>query len=241
MHVLALDTSTRAGSVAIVVDDDVIFVETGDAARPHAERLPAALMHALEATSLSSADIDIFAVVSGPGSFTGLRIGIATQQGMALVGGRRVVAVPTLEALAEAGSVGLLPGALIGTWMDARRDSVFSGLWRVKEGPRSGTSRFDPIESALVGEPRATLARWRGLFGLPVVIVGDGATLYADTIGELAVVVTPPPLAPVVGRMALARALAGEAVDPAGVQPLYVRRSDAEVIRDASRQRALPI
>src|SRR5262245_2462620 len=128
MHVLALDTTTRAGSVAIVVDDRVLIEEMGDPSKSHAERLPEDVLRALAASGLSTAAIDVFAVASGPGSFTGLRIGIATIQGLALVHGKRVVPVSALRALAEIGAAQLAEGAIVGAWMDAYRRDVFSAL-----------------------------------------------------------------------------------------------------------------
>src|SRR5215470_12434494 len=104
MRVLALDTTTRAGSVALVDGDAVIDERGGDASRTHAERLPAEILSILAAHHRAIADVDLFAVASGPGSFTGLRIGIATIQGLAFVSGRRIVAVPALDAIAQLAS-----------------------------------------------------------------------------------------------------------------------------------------
>src|SRR6476646_5153457 len=113
MRVLALDTTTRAGSVAVVDGDRVLVDECGDPARSHAERLPADLLAALERAGLTIADIDLFAVASGPGSFTGLRIGIATMQGLAFVRQKRIVPVSVLFGLAIAGAVGLDEHAVV--------------------------------------------------------------------------------------------------------------------------------
>src|SRR5688572_19237635 len=101
MVVLALETVTRAGSVAIM-DERGCRGRAGDAARSHTERLPTELLDLLHADGRSLADVDRFAVVTGPGSFTGIRVGVATSQGLALAGGRLVVPVPTLEAIAVA-------------------------------------------------------------------------------------------------------------------------------------------
>src|SRR5262250_256998 len=98
MRVLALDTTTRAGSVALVDDDIVIDQRPGDASRTHAERLPAEIVALLAAHGRAAADVDLFAVASGPGSFTGMRIGIATIQGLALVRRTPVVSVSALDA-----------------------------------------------------------------------------------------------------------------------------------------------
>src|SRR5437762_8938463 len=83
MIVLALDTTTRAGSVALVADDRIVDERPGDERRTHAERLPAELVAIANEHQIALADVNLFAVAAGPGSFTGLRIGIATMQGLA--------------------------------------------------------------------------------------------------------------------------------------------------------------
>src|SRR3954447_7632513 len=98
MKALALDTTTRAGSVALVVDDVIVDERSGDGSRTHAERLPRELVDVAEANNVRLSDVDFYGVAAGPGSFTGLRIGIATVQGLALVNRRRIVGVSALEA-----------------------------------------------------------------------------------------------------------------------------------------------
>lgn len=232
MHVLALDTTTRAGSVAIVSEERVLFEESGDAHRSHAERLPMDLLKALDACGLSSSDIDVFAIASGPGSFTGLRIGIATLQGFAAAHGRRVVTVSALLALAEGAGAGLEAGAIVGAWMDAHRREVFSALFRVLERPLFALDRLSEIDGPAASDPVATLDRWRAMNALPVAIAGDGAVVYERLLPPGVRALAPPPLAGIMGRMAVVRARAGQAVAPGGVQPLYVRRPDAEVARE---------
>src|SRR5262245_32388526 len=105
MRVLALDTTTRAGSVAIVEDGRVVDERSGDPSRAHAERLPRELLDVLATHHVGLGDIDVFAVAAGPGSFTGMRIGIATMQGLALTLGRPIVAVSALDALAHVAAV----------------------------------------------------------------------------------------------------------------------------------------
>jgi len=236
MRVLALDTTTRAGSLAVVDDDRVIAERGGDATRTHAERLPAEIVTLLDACSLALADIDLFAVASGPGSFTGLRIGIATMQGLALVGGRRIVGVPALDALGQLASREAPPGAYVAAWMDAHRRDVFAALYRVGTSPLFEPERLIDVEAATVGDPASILLRWRREVGdARVDLMGDGATLFVDVIARDAPAwrATPhPSLAGAIGRMALARARRGETVDPAGLHPLYIRRPDAELARD---------
>lgn len=238
MRVLALDTTTRAGSAALVADDRVVDERSGDGARTHALRLPGEIVTLAEANGWPLSGIELYAVASGPGSFTGLRIGIATIQGLAFVHGRRVVAVPVLEALAHAASDGLAPGALIGAWMDAHRHDVFTALYRVTAAAGPGLAALTEIEGPAVGSPAATLARWKTLAAPPELFTGDGATLYAADIARDApgVRVLPLPLlGGVIGRLAGARA--SEGLDPESVRPLYVRRPDVEVVRDEKLRR----
>src|SRR5262245_9861929 len=101
MRVLALDTTTRAGSIALVEDDRVVAERRGNPSRTHGERRPGEIASLLADHGCRTSDVDIFAVASGPGSFTGLRVGIATIQGLAFVHRRRIAAVSALEALAQ--------------------------------------------------------------------------------------------------------------------------------------------
>jgi tRNA A37 threonylcarbamoyladenosine modification protein TsaB len=99
---LALDTSTRAGSVAVVHGTTVLSVVHGDATRTHGERLPDELDRALKGAHVQPRDLELLVVASGPGAFTGLRIGLAAMQGLAMVLNVPVIAVSALDALALA-------------------------------------------------------------------------------------------------------------------------------------------
>lgn len=242
MIVLALDTTTRAGSVALVDDDRVVDERRGDDTRTHAERLPGELVALADAHHVALSEIDLFAVASGPGSFTGLRIGIATIQGLALVARRRVVGIPALEALAQMGSLDVEPGASVAAWMDARRRDVFAALYRVATAPAFDPARLVALEPPSVGDPASVLARWRGVLPREApVFIGDGAVLYADRIADAhpaAKIIEPRALAGAIGRLAAVHARAGAAIDPAGIRPVYIRRPDAEVARDQGAKRS---
>jgi tRNA threonylcarbamoyladenosine biosynthesis protein TsaB len=232
MRVLALDTTTRAGSAAVVDDERVLFAQRGDPLHSHAEQLPGDLIRALAMAGLAWSDVDLFAVASGPGSFTGLRIGIATVQGLAFVGRKRVVPVSALAASAYGGADGLAPGDTVGVWLDAHRREVFTALYRVRESAGFAADRLEEVEGPMVGDPATIWHRWSGLTR-PVAVVGDGAVLYAGALPEGVRVIEPPLLAPIIGAIAIDRARYGGDVDPAAVQPLYVRRPDVEIARDA--------
>jgi tRNA threonylcarbamoyladenosine biosynthesis protein TsaB len=236
MRVLALDTTTAAGSVALVDDADVIAERCGDPSRTHAERLPSEILALVASAGTTIGSIDLFAVACGPGSFTGLRIGIATMQGLAFAGDRPMAAVSALEALAQVGGIDAPPGTVVGAWMDAHRREVFSALYRVDGAQPFEPERLAEIEPAAVGDPVATMARWhRDVDHANAIFIGDGATLYAEVIrraaGPAARIVDAPPLAATIGRIAAVRAKQGVMMKPSAIRPLYVRRPDAEIAR----------
>ncbi len=253
MRLLALDTTTRLASAALVDDDRTIGVWSSDPARAHAEQLPRGLIEMVTGASRSGGSlrlrsgqtgefdsIDVFAVAVGPGSFTGLRIGIATIQGLAFVGGKRIVPVSVLEALAVAGGTATAGhraaphDLVVAAWMDAHRREVFSALYRCQAG-QAGVCPAMPVmlDAPAVGDPLSVLTRWQDGGLRADMYIGAGALLYRDLLAAEAVVISPPPLAETIAQLALPRARAGETVDPAAVQPLYVRRPDAETARDA--------
>jgi tRNA threonylcarbamoyladenosine biosynthesis protein TsaB len=101
MLILALDTTSSAGSSALMRDDDLVREDASDSSRSHASKLPAELATLLQLTGVALQDIDALAVGTGPGSFTGLRVGIATMQGLAVALNRPLFGVSALDALAH--------------------------------------------------------------------------------------------------------------------------------------------
>lgn len=232
MVILALDTSSASGSAAVARDGAILAEQIGDGTRTHGERLPRELMTVLDTAGLSIRDVDRFAVSVGPGSFTGLRVGIATIQGLAVAGHTPVVPISTFEALATVTRA----SERVAVWIDAHRGEVFATLY----GPDAAAP---PIEIATSLTPDATLDRWgASLAGAPSIhFAGDGALKYADAIrarlGSRAILPGGvPPLAGVIAGLAFRHP--ERAVAPHAVVPLYVRRSDAELARD--RRQAAP-
>lgn len=241
MLVVALDSTSRAGSIAIVGDGVVLDVLAGDPGRPHAERLPGDVLAVLGRLGLTLGDVDIFGVAVGPGSFTGLRIGIAAIQGLAFGTGRPVVGVSALEALASAAAMDAPreDGLPVAVWMDAHRHEVFSAVFRCQSRPDgSGLPGLDCLEAPSVDGPAAVLDRWQAASWWDALrFVGEGTEVYRQLLRDRLVhdesIVAPTPsLAPIVGLIAEARAGAGGAVVPHAIKPVYVRRSDAELVRD---------
>lgn len=237
MLILALDTSSAAGSAAIVRDGAVTIEREGDGSRTHGERLPLELMALLRDAGTTLAAVDRFAVVTGPGSFTGLRVGIAAIQGLALARGTRVAPVSAFEALIfqlrQDEAFRRQPDATYsGVWIDAQRREVFGALY--------GADARTPIEPPASLSPEVTMERWMSVIepGALVQFIGDGAIRYAGVIrarlGERGVLRDrTPPLAGAAGLIAAADP--ARAVTPHAIVPLYVRRSDAELARDRRR------
>jgi len=235
MLILALDTTTRAGSVALVRGGTLIAAETGDPLRTPGERLPGDIVDLLTRHGVRLSAIDLFAVAAGPGSFTGLRIGIATMQGLALAHGKGLIGVSALDALAVSaqGATRREPHAgsdAVVVWMDAQRQEVFAAIYA---GPEPTL-----LDGPTVAPPDEILKRWSSL--LPrdrARFVGDGAIAYRSLVVNRCrgIVIDPTPLmAPAIASLA-ARAAARDPVPgPEAIRPLYVRRPDAELARDGA-------
>jgi tRNA threonylcarbamoyladenosine biosynthesis protein TsaB len=223
MIVLALDTTTRAGSAAVLRDGTVLAELPGDPSLTHGQRLPGELMRVLDRAGVRIDEVDLFAVAAGPGSFTGLRVGIATVQGLAMARTRRVVPVSTLDALARAGAN---PHRPVAAWVDAQRGDVAATLYapdgrEVIVGPQSA-------------KPEVVMDRWGEAADLTTALfIGDGAVAYRELVGiragDRAIVTPAPPLAGFVGAIAAADPERG--VLPHAVAPIYIRVSDAELAR----------
>jgi tRNA threonylcarbamoyladenosine biosynthesis protein TsaB len=180
-------------------------------------------MRLLDEAGVHLADVDVFAVAAGPGSFTGLRVGIATVQGLAMAAGCRVVPVPTLEALARAGRNGV---NRVAPWMDAQRGEVFAAIY-------AADGALVDIEASSE-TPERTLDRWSQPLSVePLRFIGDGALRYREIVERMApaadIVDPVPPLAGFIGI--IASQSPQRAVLPHAVVPIYVRRSDAELAR----------
>jgi tRNA threonylcarbamoyladenosine biosynthesis protein TsaB len=220
MLILALDTTTSAGSCALVRDGRLVREEASDRRRPQAVRLPGELAALVDAAGATLGAIDAFAVGTGPGSFTGLRVGIATMQGLALAMAKPLFGVSALDALAW-----IAGGGRVATWVDAWRGEVFAALY---EHGRE-------VDPPTVARPETVLGR---LPDGPLQFTGDGASIRQDVIrgvlGDRARFAEPiaPLLAGAIGALAAGAWEAGRRPAPDAIRPLYVRRPDAELARD---------
>jgi tRNA threonylcarbamoyladenosine biosynthesis protein TsaB len=225
--ILALDTTTRGGSVAVTEDDRVLAVVAGDESRTHGERLPAEIAAALDRAAIARRQIDLLAVAAGPGGFTGLRIGLAAMQGLAMTLSKPVAGVSTLAALAEqmrdAGADVIVP------WMDAQRGDVFAAM--IDRASRA------ELEAPVAEAPSDVLQRWRPrLLDRRVVFIGDAVTRDRGLIEQAGdgrwQTQVPTALAPEIARLGRRMAERGLAGLPHALTPVYVRRPDAEIEKE---------
>ncbi len=204
-----------------VVDDDRVLAELAEPTpRSHVGVLPRLVDAVLARAGLGWADLDGLAVSIGPGSFTGLRIGLGFAKGVAYAGKLPIAAVPTLEALAA--GVDAAPGTTIWAVLDARMREVYAASFtRTTDGLARRTS-----DEALA--PDAMAAR----LDASCVLVGDAVDAYPvlGTAGPRVLRLdTHPPRGGVVARLGAARLRRGEAADVGSLEPAYVRASQAEL------------
>jgi tRNA threonylcarbamoyl adenosine modification protein YeaZ/ribosomal-protein-alanine acetyltransferase len=233
MVILALETATRRGSVALC-DGDVCVARDGDESRTHGERLPNELLDWLTTHGRRLDDVDAFAVVTGPGSFTGLRVGVAAIQGLALAGERRVVAVPTLEAIAAAWltAAGAQPPIIV-PCLDGQRGDIFLAAFDA-----SGAAKIEDCRVLIeprVGRPEESASALSALAPpAAMTLVGNGAQKYAEiflgVLPDVRIAGVPQPIAEAAARIAVRRV--GSALSPHALRPIYLRRPDAELARE---------
>lgn len=221
MLLLALETATEAASVALLRDGELLAASDLPADRPASEALLPAILELLAAHALEPVSLDAFAVSIGPGSFTGLRVGVATAKGLAFGAGRCVAPVPTLAALAATQGRGCVAAVL-----DARRGELYAAAHRAEDPlaePLWGPCVLGPAElAARVG------AGWR--------VVGAAVPGVAQALrarfGEAVALAGPSrPDAVTVGRLGARLLEGGHGVAAAELAPRYVRRAEAEVRR----------
>jgi len=229
--ILALDTTTRGGSVAVTDGDRLLALVRGDESRTHGERLPGEMARGLDEAGITREHVDLLAVATGPGAFTGLRIGLAAMQGLAMTLNKPVIGVSALDALA-AQVTGSSVDVIV-PWMDAQRGDVFATMV-------DGVSRA-VVEPPVAAHPEALIAEWLPrLANRPAMFIGDAAMRDAAVIARHSTgqwdARAPDPLAPQIAALAQLRALNGDAGSPHALEPIYVRRPDAEIERERRRR-----
>jgi len=222
MKILAIETATIAGSVAICDDSSGLMGEVKINVKiAHAERLMPSIKWLLDSSRVTIEEIDAFAISIGPGSFTGLRIGLSTVKGFAFATNKPVVSVPTLDAFARTVPFSAYQ---ICPLLDARKDEVFAGLYRwadnniIKVMPERAISPGDLLKE----------------ISDKTVFIGDGIIRYGDMIRDMCgdnAIFPPPsimsPSAATVGEIAFEKIKQGDLADPVSLTPFYIRKSEA--------------
>jgi tRNA threonylcarbamoyladenosine biosynthesis protein TsaB len=227
--ILALDTSSPAGSIAVLQNEKVIGVVSTWAQEIFSSRMFRQLEFLLAELSLTLDKMDLFAVAAGPGSFTGLRVGLTAAKGWAEVYAKPIAAVSALEAVAAQSHS---QAALLVPVTDARRGQVYFGFYRrVDDSRQSGLAlegdecSATPEEFLQALQARAGKSEVTIVTPAPEVISGhvsgiENSRPPVETVSSV--------LAPLIGQLGFRRAQQGKVCDALSLDANYVRRSDAE-------------
>ena len=227
MKILALETSAKAVSAAVSEDGKILCSGYQDTGLTHSRTLMPIVEHILKNTGLTVADMDAIAVAAGPGSFTGIRIGVAAAKGLAFAADKPAVGVSTLAAMAR--NVAFCDGLVVCA-MDARRQQVYNALFEAKDGQ---LTRLTPDRAISLEELAAELENDLR----PKTVVGDGARLCFAHLTEAGISCR---LAPVhlvmqnamsVALEAEAMAAGGKLVSAQALEPVYLRPAQADRLR----------
>lgn len=230
MLILAVDTSTQSGSVALLDNDSVLVEYLINVGVNHSETLLPAIERILSVTGTEMAKVDLLVLTVGPGSFTGLRVGASTVKGLALAADKPVVGVSSMDALA----LNVANSAItICPMLDARKKEVYTALYR---SDRSGMPK--KIVGEMVVDPETFL---KGI-DYEVIFLGDGAINYCRLIKEILPdrsYFALPHLqyikASAVGLLGINKFIEGDILDIMTFTPQYLRLSEAEIKRVADK------
>ncbi len=220
---LALETSGTIGSVALVTPARCVAELAVEASQSHAQQLLPAIDRLLREAQIDWPQLDGIAVSLGPGSFTGLRIGLATAKGLSFAAGKPLLGIPSLDALASQGKGQGMP---ICALVDARKKEVYAAFYHEgNDGAMERQSDYLALTPAALAERISE----------PTLLLGSGAELYRDLLveqlGDRARFADPTRFfarASSVGQLAIAKFRNQEFL-PSDAGPLYVRVSDAEL------------
>lgn len=226
--VLAIDTCDARGSVAVLRGSALLQVAAHESAEDYSSWLLPAVAGVLRSTDLNMADVDGYAIAAGPGSFTGVRVGLTTVKAWSEVYGKRIAAVSRLEALAvEAGS----ETPCVAAFANAQRGQVFGAVYRRTVAGLELVGEEMVIAPGNFVECAAELANGGGISWVSTdaeCVLREEAWRARDVLGEKVESVSIV-LAPAIGRIGAAQLAAGRFTDALLLDANYVRRSDAEI------------
>ena len=232
MLILAFETSAKAGSVALMQEGILLGESYQNTGLTHSQTLLSMAENLIASCGFTPQDMEAVAVAAGPGSFTGIRIGVAAAKGFAWGLNIPCCGVSTLEAMAE--NLGVYQGIVVPV-MDARRNQVYNAVFRAEKGNLTRISPDRAISLAELGEELAA-------FDEPIYLVGDGAKLTYQTLSSSISDLRMPPehrthqRAGGVAIVANRTLLSGVSCDAATLTPNYLRLSQAERERNERMQ-----
>ncbi len=226
IRTLAIDTSTKTASVALLADDVILYEATINVGVNHSIVLLPAIDEMMRLTGQSLENIDLFACTTGPGSFTGLRIGAGTIKGFAMAAGKPIAGVSTLDALSLNAASGACPVCPL---LDARKGQVYTALYKP-------CADGHPVK--IVAEQVTSIEHVLGELREfdKVIFLGDGAQVYREVIvgslGNRAVFLSSAHQsirASAVGLLGMMDIKEGRTLNPVSFTPHYLRLSEAEM------------
>lgn len=225
MRIIGIDSATSCGGIAIIEDNQILASLVLNVKKTHSERLLKNIDYLMGECGLQIMDMDGVAVSIGPGSFTGIRIGMACAKGLAYSSGKPLMGVSLLEALALRNAE---PGILVCPVLDARRNEIFGATYKQDEDTRK-------MKEMLPGRAEPLVKFLENIRG-KALFCGDGALKFRDEIekalGEKAIFALANrnlPSAVEIAILGMERLSSGEKDDITGLAPLYLRAHDAKL------------
>jgi tRNA threonylcarbamoyladenosine biosynthesis protein TsaB len=218
--VLGLETSASRGGVALLRDDETLAEQSFEKGLVHGREVAPAMKQVIDRAGITLQELDLVCVDIGPGSYTGVRVGVATAKALAWALGKKLAAVISLDALAQA-AAGL--GETIVPVLDARREQLYSATYTSKSGmvTRTDGPGISDLDGFINGVPRPAVLLGDALARFPEHFpVKDGIAYANEDFWT--------PRAGIIAELGRRAALQGELADPVMLEPLYLRPSEAE-------------
>jgi tRNA threonylcarbamoyladenosine biosynthesis protein TsaB len=227
---LAVETSSRHGSVALGRGPEILKTRRFPGPRKHAVEFIPAVDAMCKACDVAPPDIRLVFVSAGPGSFTGLRVGVTAARTIALANGAKTVAVPTMDVIAQNAADASGPLPRLAVILDAKRGRVFAASFARRD------RRYVRISEPAEVDPTEFLAAR----GHDCAVVGEGVACHRSAVEAAGVTILPEslfwPRCETVYRLGLARAARGQFDDPRSLVPVYVRPPEAAERWEERRQ-----
>jgi tRNA threonylcarbamoyladenosine biosynthesis protein TsaB len=221
-RILLMDTSGKTGAVGLATADNVLAATHLPGTMRHAAELLPTIQRLLAEAAWPADSLTALFLTIGPGSFTGLRLGVSVARTLAWSLGARIIAIPTMPVLARNALAAGPPPEHVAVLLDAKRGQTFAACFSLQNG------HYTPVLDACLNEPRAFLARCPR----PLAVLGEGLSVHAAAAADSGATILPPELWP--GRaehvfaLGIEQARANRYTPPGDLVPLYIRRPEME-------------